>query len=64
MAVAFGWAQDVVLDALAVDAGLADASVAAGLDSAAGFASVEGLLSAAPESVAGFSAELDEPLGA
>jgi hypothetical protein len=56
-----------VLDVLVVDAGLLDDSVVAGLDSAAGFDSVEGLPSAegaAPESVAGFSAELDAHLGA
>jgi hypothetical protein len=56
-----------VLDVLGVDAGLADDSVAAGLDSDAVFDSVEGLASAAeaaPESAEGLSADVDVPLGA
>jgi hypothetical protein len=56
-----------VLDGLEVDAGLADDSVAAGLDSDAGLGAVDGLAStagAAPESAAGFSADVDVPLGA
>jgi len=56
-----------VLDVLGVAAGLADDSVAAGLDSDAGLGSVAGLVSAAgaaPESAEGLSADVDVPLGA